>query len=1192
MNFHRHLIIATVVCLVVLAGSIMADEFFKKIEPGAVFNGFKVENLYLDAKDEAVGARMLHLNTGFTLDLFQIQSVPQSFVWVNTPIYGDMGEPHTCEHLLLGKGTKGKYVASFEDMSLGRSTAYTSQIYTAYPFSSAGGNEIYFDIALAKLDALLHPNFSDEEIRREVCNIGVTVDPATGELVLDEKGTIYTEMVSYYEKYWYYLYPEMDHMLFGETHPLATISGGAPPAIRQMVPADLWDFQKDCYQLSNMGFIATMPDAIPPDDFLWKMDRILREVDGEGEHPDIPRRKLELPPPQPTAPPGTIRVVDYPGANNQEPGQFVFAWPPQLELDTKEMLLLKTFLNCFAGTQTSNLYNKLVNSNTRVRDLGATGVWAGVDREIGHTISIGVTDVEVDYINKRDLAAVARLIEKEAAAIAAYESGSAELKDFNERAISYLENREKDAKNYLNTPPGFGNRGGGGGRWYSHLISLEDDSEFRKSLIQKDELAFVRGQLEKDENIWAPYIAKWKMTETSLYGVGAKANPDMLTRALEEKKERLAQFTEGLKKRYGVTDEAEAIAKYKEEYDKNTAIIEKEEAKIPMPEFLKNPPLSYDPSLDYKVDTLAGNIPIVASTFNSMTSATVGIALNMNVIPADKLLYLPFIPQLINQIGVIKDGEVVDYATMTQRLKNEVLRLRARISSNVHTGRVELMVKGAGGNLEESRRALEWMKTGLFQPYLDTDNLPRIRDVVDRQISHFRDRMKGSEESWVNAPSNGYMYQNNPLVLMGTCFLTQHHAMHRLKWRLMGAEDETVARECEMLFDVLGSAGRGRSKDDLIAFASAFSESDPAGFESGPFGEFARTYLEASAEARDITLEALADLAGLIGDIPEDNAVNDWVYLVSQMKNDLLFRPEKALEDLAETLALLRHKENVRMFIVSNETDREQLQPAIIELVSALDSQGDPQMQTYSDYPVVLSRMQSRYQGLENPTYVGLVNNNTRNGVFLFSHPCAGIDDSEEEALIDFLTVKLYGGGGAHSMFMKTWSAGLAYSNGLRSGETDGRMNYYAERCPDLSVTMKFVVDELKKAPHDPKLVDYAVAQTFSINRGANSYEARGEAMANNLVDGLTPDKVAQFRNNILKLRDKGNLYDLLHQRMEKSYGRILIGYGDELTANPDGNYFIIGPEAQFKKLEDYIAAEEKGETVYRIYPRDYWITN
>ena len=43
------------------------------------------------------------------------------------------------------------------------------------------------------MDALLYPDYSDEEIRREVRNFGVDEDPQDGSLRLEEKGTVYNE---------------------------------------------------------------------------------------------------------------------------------------------------------------------------------------------------------------------------------------------------------------------------------------------------------------------------------------------------------------------------------------------------------------------------------------------------------------------------------------------------------------------------------------------------------------------------------------------------------------------------------------------------------------------------------------------------------------------------------------------------------------------------------------------------------------------------------------------------------------------------------------------------------------------------------------------------------------------------------------------------------------------------------------
>src|SRR5206468_8208945 len=104
------------------------------------------------------------------------ESVPQGYTWVNSIPVSDQGEPHTQEHLLLGKGTMGRAFASLDTMWLSGSTAFTQQWRTNYPFNTAAGPDVFFNLYSRQLDALLHPNYTDEEIRREVGSFGVTAN--------------------------------------------------------------------------------------------------------------------------------------------------------------------------------------------------------------------------------------------------------------------------------------------------------------------------------------------------------------------------------------------------------------------------------------------------------------------------------------------------------------------------------------------------------------------------------------------------------------------------------------------------------------------------------------------------------------------------------------------------------------------------------------------------------------------------------------------------------------------------------------------------------------------------------------------------------------------------------------------------------------------------------------------------------
>ena len=151
---------------------------YSTLSEGQTISGFRTTAVYLNDSDLPMGARFIHQRSGFTLDVLDIQSVPQAFVWVRTYPSSDMGEPHTQEHLLLGKGNKGRDVANRESTSLTSSTAFTAQWKTCYTFYTSAGASVFFDEFERRMDALLHPDYTDEEIRREVRNFGVSENPS------------------------------------------------------------------------------------------------------------------------------------------------------------------------------------------------------------------------------------------------------------------------------------------------------------------------------------------------------------------------------------------------------------------------------------------------------------------------------------------------------------------------------------------------------------------------------------------------------------------------------------------------------------------------------------------------------------------------------------------------------------------------------------------------------------------------------------------------------------------------------------------------------------------------------------------------------------------------------------------------------------------------------------------------------
>ncbi len=190
-------------------------------------------------------------------------------------------------------------------------------------------------------------------------------------------------------------------------------------------------------------------------------------------------------------------------------------------------------------------------------------------------------------------------------------------------------------------------------------------------------------------------------------------------------------------------------------------------------------------------------------------------------------------------------------------------------------------------------------------------------------------------------------------------------------------------------------------------------------------------------------------------------------------------------------------------------------------------------------------------------------------------------------ALLDYLASRTYSGHGAHSLFMKTWAAGLAYSNGMRVDLQRGRVQYYAERTPLLPQTMRFVVSQLNAAKADSNIARYAIAQAFD-SRIAAGYESRAQAMADDLADGITPEVVRAFRTALLKQAARPDLPQELSKRYPKVYGKVLPGYG---TPSPDTVHYVIGPAKQLDAYQEYLRATvDKKAVLHRLYPRDFWI--
>ncbi|HVS29958.1 MAG TPA: hypothetical protein VMS98_00750 [Thermoanaerobaculia bacterium] len=1145
-----------------------AEARLDKLSAGQSVSDFKVASIYLNDAGKPMGARFVHKRSGFTLDVLQIESVPQGYTWVNSIPVSDQGEPHTQEHLLLGKGTTGRAFASLDTMWLSASTAFTQQWRTSYHFNTAAGPDVFFDLFAAELNAMLNPNYTDEEIRREVRNFGVTKDP-DGKLRLEEKGSVYNEMVSSTGNPYRQLFRAAGHLIHGPQHPLAYNSGGEPSGIRTMKPEDIRNFHKASYYLANMGTIVSFPKSVPLGTILARTDAILDKLQPKQE-----TRKAQslasLPEPKP-ARAGTIAYAEYPHRNDQQPSPMALLWPATRRLDANEKVLADLFFQNIAGDPTTNLYKLFIDSKTRRLDVGAKQLFTSVADEDGHPVYVAFTDVAPANFTDEKLSAVRTLVVEEIRRIASFPDGSAELKEFNSRIASRVTELQRDLAKFVNSPPGFGFRGGNSA-WMDHLLYLEKTAETKKSVTMKPQIAFVEKLLADDTNFWRDYLTKWQITGVTPYAVASRPSPALIQREEAERVARADAEAANLAQTYGLTDLQEALRRYQAEYDTASALIEEGAKNVKRPEFVKSPPMTLDEPLQYEVRT-AGGVPLVSSRFDNMTSGMLGIALRVNSVPVNRLRYLSLMPQLLTRVGVIENGRPVPYEEMSERLRNEVLSLNANFTTNPRTGRVELVARGAGIGPQEVRRAIDWMTLVLHSPDWRPENLPRIRDVVDQALSSLRNTMQGSEESWVNNPANAYRRQGNPWFLAADSFLTRSHSALRLRWELRDAEkadDEALAR----FFRELAAAGTKPRAELTKTLASP-----------------PPSYL--SAAARTIASDVMKDLDLALIEIPDSSLAGDWAYLTAALHSDLLTPASQTLQNLDAVRRQILMQGNARMFQVGSSTMEKTLADNVTAFAARLDGAPVSSPAPVTTPPLhVNSRLLDRDATAKTVVHTGFVAPNMKGGVIITSVPSAHYSDHDDrDKQLDFLTTRLYSGYGAHGVFLKTIGAGLAYSNGIRGGVGAGRVGYYAERTPELPQTVRFVIDEIRGGKPDPQLADYAVAQAFSENRAAASYEGRAEGMAADLADKQPADMVRKFRQSVLQLRKDPKLADQLFARKDAVHGRFIPGYSGKPSSAEDGVYFVIGPDKQLDAWEQHLRATEGGESrLFRLYGRDFWM--
>ena len=1173
------------------------------LSEGSSLAGFTLVARY-ESDGRAIGVRCRHDRTGMPVDLLRFDTTPQAMAWVRTIPPSNGGEPHTGEHLVLGKGTKGRLYSLLTDMSIGSHSASTGRDKTSYHFHTAGGRQLFLELTYRLLDALVHPDFTDEEIRREVCHLGVTADETTGQLSLEEKGTVYVEMVSSFEKPGTIVWSGVLEACYGEGHPLALESGGRPDAIREVEPQDIRDFFADCYRPGpGLGLIVALPASFPLEATLSDLDGVLRKV-SNGSSP-APRDPLEDLPPMPLTLPGTIEILPFPSDNPGTPCQAALAWAPRIGLTVDDRLALETLWHLLGGDESSYLHKDLIDRSLRVGPAGIAQASAFIPSNHGTPPIVWLSGVDPRIIRPDSLARVREIVRARIAWIVSLDAASPEYADLRARAENYLIASRRELLAQSDAPPRFGFRGTGD-FWYRHLQLLNSEPGFAKDLLLEGSRARLRERMAAG-NPWPQLISRLGLlAEPSI--VAVLPDTTLPGRLAEEKAARLRAASAAIARRYGQTHEQEGLAAYRADFDATTAELRAIEERVARPAFLDDPPLSLDDLIDSRIDSLAlatatdppmrPRAPCCVNRFHGIALTDFGLYFDVTATARADLSLLALVPALITDCGAWEGETWLSFDELNQRLQVEVGSLSADYAAfpREEGGRVELAIYGSGLTEPEANAALGWARTLLWSATrLDSLALPRVRVVVARDIAALRQRMMGSEETWARTFPQGYRFDRDPVFLSATSIFTRLHHLNRLSWLL---HEVPPAAELAVLREAIAGIGT----------------------RAGQTRAQARGALDAlrAPSAPALVREAAGYLAIELETLPPETLRQDLDLLAEQVLRDVAGDPRAVLARAAAFVQGLLARGPARVHLTASPENEPIVARGLTQLVAELGWHRPGSAAVPEDAPparlladgAIAGSLRARHPEIpagERPCAVALVHEASRNGLFANSAPLVSYEDTGESAALDYLAAKSYSGNGGHTLFMQTWAAGLAYSNGVRAGARDALVHYYAERCSDASATMRFVTGLLEKADEtlaDAYLLDYALAKAFDDYRAADTYLSRGRAMAADWADGVAPETVRDFKEGLLALRRRWRqpeaasaILAKLRSRLPGAIGPVLLGYGAEPWSKPGSVIFLIGPEAQIALADQLLppagsatARAAAPASFVRLHARDFWI--
>lgn len=1129
--------------------------------------GLRVANLYADSGGHIVGAKFQNVRSGAPIYLLQIETVPQVFMWVDTPADSDTGVAHSLEHLLGGKGTKGRYVSLLKEMRLSRSAAATTDDFNLYSFSSGTGMDGFFEQFHAWLDALYRPDFTDLEADREFYHFGTSVDPVTRTRTLVEKGSVYDEMQTGQGIYGYYF--GLNKRVFGEGNPFSFYSSGVPDEMRHVISPDIRQFHQQHYRLGpTTGLIFALD---PKENVFGFLERISRELDQFSD----PHALKQLPdttikPKYAIHPSSSAEITFYPFPSSSEAdrGEVRFGWKPTKTESQTDLRLLQLFFRALADGDKSLLSKSLIDSGTREFDSGATNVEALVFLENSPYFPaefIGFSGIAGKQLTAERVEKLRSLVNAKIHEISEYPDSSQSLLAFNRLVASYAKAWRRSQTVWIKSAPRFGLNFET--EWKEHLEYLEMDGSFIRSISDEPVWSAVEKRIQSGKNIWLGLIRHFHLLDVP-YASASVPSPQLLEEMDRQRQKRVAAKVKELMDRFHIDDEQQALARFEQEEIIKTKELNKIAAKVHQPRFTDHPPLTPDDDIRYSQFRLEG-VPVIATVFDRAPTIDLGLSFDLRGIPRKYYKYLPILPRCLDSLGLKTADKITPYADLQAQTQIEINDFSIRYDFSPVSHRADLRIQASAITPAEFRQALTLIQRMTTLNYLDLSNADRLRDVVNKRRAEDDAYKNGDNDYWFMNPSYSFRYQDDPLYVALSSFFTRAHWDGRLKWLLHKPVPLQEIAGLSIFAERILSSSSGLSAKEL---SQKLNRSNAKGLE----GELLE-YWERSIPA-----------------FSEDELLTGLRRLALEVQEDLKTGPDKTIADLRELQRIMVNRQALNIDLTLDGSKLEEIRPALAKFLQSIpDHVYVEPMTSYktSERAPLMDNVRRRYRLGETdfPWYVGLNDSGSTSASMVFYADFPGYSQLDHKSLLQVLSSKLVSGSGPHTLYMKVEEDGLAYGSSISSEPNLKRLQYYAGRSPDIAALIDLVNSIAAGIPQlqDEFLIDYALQRTFPLPRSMSTFTERGRGIAKDIRDGNGPEQVRRFSQALLKLRGEPNLLSELTNSAMDSICPVLVKNAcTSQQRKARSLFFFIGPERLLADAEKKVRMPK----LLRLYPSDFWI--